>query len=372
MDDSTTSRRTVLKSTAALATIGTLAGCSGGGGTTTAGGDGGDGSDGDDGGDGGTQMPSGSAGQGQRVSAVPASANMLVYLDYEQFRTDEDLKRLLDTGVQSGTGAQGVEGALESQGLGDAIDPAKVYDMMLFAEIPEDDPMAGASSNGGAIFWTGLPAGDAVPAMKTAASENGTELTEETYSGKTMLMSESGTGSIGVVSEGVYVVGTDQVIRDTIDVATGSGESASGAVTDALANTKDAPVRFAADLPTGTFSSGDGTSGGTGAMQYTSKIDVVSGGLFYKNGSEVGFRLNATMTDEQSATEATQMLKQFKTVYSQQADQMEQGGEELKRILGNLSISQSGKTVSASYEDTVDNLIQLGQGGLPMGGGMGS
>jgi hypothetical protein len=101
-------------------------------------------------------------------------------------------------------------------------------------------------------------------------------------------------------------------------------------------------------------------------------MDVVSGSLFYKSESEVGFRVNMTMTDEQQASELKTLMDQFKTQYEQQADQMEQGGEQLKQMLDNLSISQSGTTLSVSYQDTVEGLMQLAQsGGLPMGGGMG-
>ncbi|MEF8854686.1 MAG: hypothetical protein V5A24_04230 [Haloarculaceae archaeon] len=367
MDESVTSRRNVLKSTAAIATIGTLAGCGSGGGTTTAGGDGGDGEDGG----GGSDMPSGSAGQGQRVSAVPAPANALLYFDFRKFRTDEDLKRLLNSGVES-TGSAGIEGTLEEEGLADAINPDKIYDMMIFGEIPENDPMQGATSNGGTIVWTGLSSDSVIPALKTKAEEEDSEVTEETYNGQTLLLGESMEGGFGVVSDGVYAFGPEQVVKNAIDVSAGDAESASGSAVDALATTADAPVRFAADLPTGTFTSGDGGSGGSGPMQYTSEIDVIAGSLFYKNGTNVGFQLSATMTSEDVASEGTQMLEQFKQLYSQQADQMEQGSEELKRMLDNLSISQSGKTVTVSYEDTVDNLVQLVQGESPLTGGMGN
>ncbi|WP_159904283.1 hypothetical protein [Salinirussus salinus] len=352
-----TSRRRLLAA-AGTAAAGLVAGCSGlGGGNGT------------DGGDGGSGMPTGSADPSSRMSAVPARANGLVYVDYEQLRTDEDLQRLLDTGVQSGAGADSVQGALESQGL-EGIDPAQVYDMMVFTEVPEDDPMAGASSYAGAVVWTGLEPATVTDGLQSASDA---ELTEETHSGQTVLLGESGTSALGVVSEGVYAVGTEQVVRDAIDVGAGDGDAVGGTVTDALANTTDAPIRFAVDLPTGTFSTGDGgTGGGMGAAQYTSELDVLSGAMFYESGDEVGLRLNGTMTSESVARETEQLLGTFKQQYLQQANQMQQGGEELERMLNNLQVSRDGNTVSVSYTDTVDNLIELSEGGAPMGGpGMG-
>lgn len=340
-------RRRVLAA-AGAATAGLMAGCSqlgiGGGGTDTDGG--------------GSGMPTGSANPADRMSAVPGRANGLFYVDYQQFRTDEDLQRLLDTGVQSGTGADGVEGALESQDLQE-IDTEQVYDMMVFTEVPEDDPMAGASSYGGAVVWTGLESQVVIQGIQSAAE---TELTEETYSGQTLLVGSD--SAMGVVRPGVYAVGTEQVVRDTIDVATGDSQPVSGAVTDALAETTDAPVQFAVDLPTGTFG-GDG-GGGTGAVQYTSEIDLLSGAMFYKTGGEVGFRLNGTMTSESVASETEQVVGMFKQQYLSRAEQ--QGSEELQRILNNLQVSRSGATVSVTYTDTVDNLIALSEGNVPMGG----
>jgi hypothetical protein len=331
-----------------------MAGCSGlGGGNGTEGGDGGG-------------IPSGSADPSARLSAVPARANALVYVDYERFRTDEDLQRLLDTGVQSGTGADSVQGALESQGL-QGLDPTQVYDMLVFTEIPEDDPMAGASSYAGAVVWSGLEPATVTEGLRSAADA---ELTEETHSGQTVLLGGSGTSAFGVVSEGVYAVGTEQVVRDAIDAAAGNGDAVGGTVTDALANTTDAPVQFALDLPTGTF--GGGSAGGAaGPAQYTSELDVLSGALFYESGDEVGFRLNGVMTSESVARETERLLRTFKQQYSQQASRMEQG-EELERILNNVEVSRDGTTVSVSYTDTVDNLVELGEGGVPVGGpGMG-
>ena len=330
-----------------------MAGCSGlGGGNGT------------DGGDGGSGMPTGSADPGSRISAVPGRANGLVYVDYEQLRTDDDLQRLLDTGVQSGAGADSVQRALESQGL-EGIDPAQVYDMMVFTEVPGGDPMAGASSYAGAVVWTGLEPATVTHGLQSASEA---ELTEETHSGQTVLLGESGTSALGVVSEGVYAVGTAQVVRDAIDVGAGNGDAVGGTVTDALANTTDAPIRFAVDLPTGSFSTGDGGTGEMGAAQYTSELDVLSGAMFYESGDEVGLRLNGTMTSESVARETEQLLGTFKQQYLQQTSQMQQGGEELERTLNNLQVSRDGNTVSVSYTDTVDNLIELSEGGAPMGG----
>lgn len=339
-------RRRVLAA-AGAATAGLMAGCSqlgiGGGGTDTDGG--------------GSGMPTGSANPADRMSAVPGRANGLFYVDYQQLRTDEDLQRLLDTGVQSGTGADGVQGALESQGL-QGIDTEKIYDMMVFTEVPEDDPMAGASSYGGAVVWTGLESQAVVQGIQSATEM---ELSEETYSGQTLLV--GGDSAMGVVGPGVYAIGTEAVVRDTIDVATGDSQPVGGAVTDALAETTDAPVRFAVDLPTGTFG-GDG--GGTGAVRYTSEIDILSGAMFYKTGGEVGFRLNGTMTSESVASETEQVLGTFKQQYLSRAEQ--RGSEELQRTLNNLQVSRDGNTVSVTYTDTVDNLIALGEGNVPMGG----
>jgi hypothetical protein len=394
MLSSNPSRRNVLKTSAALASvgaIGSIAGCQGGddpsdggdgSGTDGSGGDGsggdgsgGDGSGGDgsgsDGSGGDGNMPSGSGDALERAGMVPSRADLVLHADYQQFVNDEDLKQLLEMGVQSGSGAGSVEEALQAQGV-TGIDPGQLYDAVMFAEIPEDNPTEmTAASYGGAIVWSAISSSQ----LKTTLREESQEqFTESTYNGTTILTSESGENAFGFVTDGVLVAGTEAAVKDVIDVNGGSGDALSGPVTDGLGNTNAAPIRFAADLPqSGSMDGGDGSStGGTGAVQYTNEMDVVSGSLFYKSESEVGFRVNMTMTDEQQASELKTLMDQFKTQYEQQADEMEQGGEQLKQMLDNLSISQSGTTLSVSYQDTVEGLMQLAQsGGLPMGGGMG-
>lgn len=379
MLDERPSRRNVLKSTAAVASvgvIGSLAGCGGGGdgtasptdtggdGTDGTGGDGtdGDGTDGTDGSDGsdgdGGSTPSGSANPAERLSAVPGGSNFLMYVDFHQMRTDPELQQLLNMGVQSGTGSGSLEEALQGQGMQD-IAVGEIYDMMIFGTIPENDPMAGVSQAGGAVVWTGIGSSTVI----SAASASEAEFSQETYNGQTVLVSSEGTGSVGVVSEGVYAVGSEEVVRSAIDVA-GGGQSAEGSSTaQQLTGTNQAPLRFAADLPTGTFESGQGS----GAMQYTSEIQSLTGSMLYKSGGNIGFQLSATMPDSGVASEAKATLDQIKQQLIQQYEQSE-GGEQLVQMLNNLTITQSEATVSASYEDTLEGLMQAFQTGAMMGG----
>ena len=363
MQQSSPSRRDVLKGTAALASVGAagaLAGCQGGGNPFGDGGGGGGGG----GGETGSSKPSGSGGASSRSAVVPARANMVAHVDIETLRTDQNLQKLFNAGVEEGTGTQDIESALQEQGLED-IDPEQIYDAVFYGEVTET-MMGGAGGSEPEYFaftlFTGFDATTVVDALKQTSE---VEYTEGTYNGQTTLESPQEQGFFGVVSAGVYAFGTEQAVKDSIDVAAGSGDAISGDVKNALTSTKQAPIRFASAVPLP-----EEASGGAGAgMQVTSEMELMSGSFLYQASGKVGMQFNMHMGSQQAASEAKQSLDQFLSFYKQQAQQ-QQGGEELTRIMDNVSISQNGSVVSISYEDTVENLIALSEGeGLPMGGG---
>ena len=367
MFQSSSSRRDVLKASAALAGVGAttaIAGCQGG---NPLGGGGGGGGGGDGGGgQTGESTPSSSADPSTRSSLVPSKANGVFHVDIEMMRTNQQLERLFNAGVEQGSGAQSFDEALEQEGI-EGIDPTKIYDMIGFGEVPQDMSMMGASSGsgtsyGGVVVFTGIASSTAIQAMK---DQPDVSFTEETYEGKTVLKSSNQENSyLGVVSEGVYVGGTEQAVKDTIDVATGSGSAISGTVETALTNARQGAVRFAFELPE---SDSSGSTGGSMGGQMTQKIEVVSGTMLYQTGSNVGLEVTLTMQAGEAASQFSQQMNFFLQSYKQRAKEQPQG-QQLVRVLENVSISNSGETVTINYEDSVDNLVAMAEGeGLPGG-----
>lgn len=312
----------------------------------------------------GDKKPSGSASPSTRASLVPSKANGVLHLDLEMMRTNKQLEKLFNAGVEQGSGAQSFDEALAESGL-EGVDAKKIYDMVIFGEIPEDFSMMGStgSSYGGGIVFTGIDSSTLISALKNQQS---TDYTEQTYNGHKLLQDNSTENSfLGVVSNGVYAGGTEQAVKDVIDIAEGSGSTLSGDVKTAITSARKGAARFAFEVPK---SSGDSSTGGSMGGQMSQKIEIVSGTMLYQTGGNVGLELTLTMTDNQAASQFKQQmdffLKSYKSRYEQQS-----GGEQVVRILENVSISQSGKAVTINYEDTVENLIALSKGeGLPVGG----
>jgi hypothetical protein len=370
MFQSSSSRRAVLKASAAMASVGVagaLAGCGGGnplGGD--GGGDGGDGGGGGGGGMTGDSVPQGSADPQTRSTLVPSKANGVLHMDMEMMRSNDKLKQLFDAGVEQGSGEQSFDEALSESGI-EGIDAEKIYDMIIFGEIPEDgslmQPSPGEDYAGGIVF-TGIESSTALEAMRNAPD---VEFTEESYEGHTLLVDESSEqGYLAVVSNGVYAFGTEQSVKDIIDIAEGSGSAMSGDVQSAMTNTRQGALRFAFQVPE---SDSGGTSGGM-AGQMGQSIEVVSGTMLYQAGNNVGLEITLTMTDGDTASQFASQMQAFKQQYKQQYQQSPQG-EEVVRLLENVNISQNGNTVTINFEDTVENLIALSEGqGLPMGAGV--
>jgi len=370
MVQSLSSRRTLLKASAAAAgvgLVGALSGCSGNGQQTTTG-EPTDGTGGTEGG--GGENGGGTVGAGQALSLVPARSNLFLGVDFDAFRTQDDIKRILNAGAETGGSSQtDVDQALDMAESQYGIDPAKVHNAVVFGEIPEtstDSPSGIADTYAGGLLFTDLDLQGALDSLPT-------EFTESTYQGTT-IYTVSGGSQVAQV-DGVIAFTSEEwagnSVEDVIDVATGNAEAVSGQIATVYEGTREAPIRFAMAVPSAD-TGGETPTAGSG-LGMTAKVDYISGSILYENGGNRGLELNAEVADEATATQFKQQITAFKTQYkqvlSQQAEQ-NPDTEELSALLEKVQVSQSGTTLSLSYEDSVDNIVDSIEAGGSMTGAM--
>jgi hypothetical protein len=234
----------------------------------------------------------------------------------------------------------------------------------------------------GMIMYTGVPQDTLVP---TFESQVGTELTTESYGGRTIYVGTNTTEMttqetvVAPLSDGKVVVGTRPAAEDAIDVVTGSGNALGGSLRSQYQSLGSGYLRFASMVPEEQLPSGGGSGGSSGQINGLDDLTAVSG-RFYTSGSNVGMDVNMHTAGSQSASDLAQSiggLIQFQAAQSENDD--------IREVLNAIDTSASGTTATVAYQQSVSklqtyvenyaNALVGGMGGtvgVGAGGGVGS
>lgn len=326
MSKNSISRRSLLRSGAAGAgavVMGGLAGCSGGPGDS-------------------------SSGNLATVESVPAESQVLINMDFAGMIEDQNLRDVGNAFIGGLAEAEGYNGPTDIDSAFAAaedeagITPSDVSSMLVFGKVEQD------SEYGGALMNSSISEED----LTAAASENGAEYEESTYGGKTVytttaMITPTGedvgidSGALGVLGDGQYVLGTQAVVEDVIDVVNGDADPVSGEVLTNYENTTEGYLRMAAQLPE--------DFGQESGMSVASSVQYLSGS-FYSQESELG--LDITMH-----TESSDAATQLQGLFQAQLDQMGQDADEqLAQFLEGVTIETDDANVTISVVQSVSLL----------------
>ncbi|AGN01435.1 hypothetical protein L593_07450 [Salinarchaeum sp. Harcht-Bsk1] len=151
---------------------------------------------------------------------------------------------------------------------------------------------------------------------------------------------------VGVHGNGVYVMGTEGPVRNSLDVTYGDGEALSGTLRDAYDDTRDGYMSFAMTMPEDT-----GTGGGMGSSM-TQDIQAMTG-VYYTSGDTVGLEGRIIMSNEQSAEQFSSTVQMVLTSYGQDP--------QMSQFVENLDVGQDGSDVTFTYESDVQTLIEASE-----------
>ena len=178
----------------------------------------------------------------------------------------------------------------------------------------------------------------------------GAELEATTYNGQPVYVNSSAAadqdGYLGVLGNGLYVVGSQAAVEDAIDTNAGEADHFSGDLRDALDDTENGYYEFAFTVPEERMPSDT-----ENAMVETgpfNRIEVVSGSYFADDDDTFGVRMTVTAANASDAASINET--------SQQALALAQFGVEeraLRQTLDNVTVAQDGRYVTFEYETTV-------------------
>lgn len=320
-------------------------------------------------------------GADEMADKVPEDVDMVMYMDpnvAEDKTTEQLVNGLINISKdQQGelyTGPDNYEEMMENTSSNTSLEIDKLNSVMLYGKYP-DANSSSSSADFGEDSYVGFII-DSEWSEETFMNEtegNGTEYAEVEYEGYTLYKQENvsddeSQGWIGVLEDGQYVVGTEDAVKDTIDVDRGEMDAFDGELRTAYDDTRSGEttyLKFAATFPDEEKLNQTGT-GVTSTKQFESfkSISVMSGS-YYTDDDEIGMQMRLETGSENDADDVSAMIdggvvgaKQFART------------NESKAILDNVDVEQDGTAVKMTFESDVDTIIDAWKAAIEEWSGM--
>ena len=347
-DRSYTRRRALQLGSAGL--LAGLAGCSGGG--NGGNGDSGNGGNGDSGNGGNGGNGGDGSGGSNPLESVPAGSTVVAHVDAGTLLDGPVLRQgveetiaLLSEQQPAYSGPESYQDVLSMIESETGLSPDALESMTMFGRVTNTQSQAP-----GVIVDADWEESAVLEALE---SQGEASLSEGTYGSATVYTSEMGTGALGVLADGRYVVGEAATIESVVDVVSGDADPVGGTVVTAFGNAPSGPLRFGVDLTQAT------AEGATGPM---ASIEQIWGGMGVE-GDQRRMVVEMQANDENSANGLQTLLRRgLDQVQSQgqaSPDMPSQFGEAIQ-ALDEVQIAQEGRTVSAVYSASAEEAGVLG------------
>jgi hypothetical protein len=286
------------------------------------------------------------------ADAVPADVDAVVTVDADGLATDETLRRLAES-LPEDESTDVTDGDSFSEQTD--LNLSEVDRAVVFARYPEQgatDPVGYSAAV--------VDAGWSTEAVVDGA-RNGTEggLEETTYAETTLYRPTGETDDdswLAILEDGQYVVGSENAVKDAVDVANGDGESMSGELRSQFeATPEEGYVRFAATVPQDRVPAdrlGRGTQFNTSAFN---GVEMVSG-AHYVEGENVSVQFSMDTGSGSDAEDVANVIDGALRVYEGTA-----GNETVQNLVDNVTVSRSDGVVTVTAENRVDDLETLAE-----------
>ncbi|MEF8814520.1 MAG: hypothetical protein V5A55_11980 [Halovenus sp.] len=330
MTDAQRTRRSVLKSGAALAglgLVGSLGGCVGD--------------------DDGSAEGSG----GFSLSVVPGDVDGLVHVDVTALLGDDAVRSAADSIIaeQEQVDVGSFDEALDEVESEVGVDPEGVNDLAVFG--------ADTTESAAVVLWTEF---DSDELVSTIEEETGEDVEEDTYEGQTIYRIDGDPAA--ELDDGVFVAGDGAMVERVIDTWDGRADPLDGPVRDAFESAEEGYARF------GFTPTEEIENDSTPAVQ---AIEAVSGSL-YPDGDDRVVEVSVGTETEEAAADLEELLEAFVADLEQAAEEGSPfvSEELVTEIQERVSYEADGSALSIVYRASADDFADfVGEalGGLLLG-----
>lgn len=296
----------------------------------------------------------GSGGETAAVDQVPAGVDTVVRVDMA-ITSDTTTKALLNAGAESvptGPGqASNVSQATSEFENETGLDPEKADELVTYQKRSESSSLTSAQYAG--VIVHGDWETDAV--VSAVTDESSTEYEETTYNGQTVYepveQPEFGSADwVGILGDGQFVFGTEDAVKDAIDVTTDNGDAFSGDLRSAFDETRDGLITFAASVPQEEIPE---QSNGPVDISTYQDVKIVTG-VYYTTSNSAGVQFQMHTGSESGATDVSEVTDGAVSFASGTVE-----NETVKNALRSIEIENEGTTVTVTFEDSVDSVEEI-------------
>lgn len=296
-----------------------------------------------------------SVGEPLNVDAIPDNASSVLYVNSSIVYDDSTksiMNNLLEKMPNDSESPQSYQEALSEMEVNSTISFEKVNDATVYTTA---DTMNSVQSSGvnnsyfGVIISSEWTAGEFITVLQNGTDTN-ESFQETTYNDQTLYVSNASETSekayLGVRDDGRFILGTEQAVKDALDVSAGDASALTGTVRNQLLENKNSLVAFASKMPESTSTASTGT-------QALNKAEYISG-AYYAEGDSIGVEV---LMDFPSPENASIVADQAQGMIATGQSQVQNGT--IKEHISKVSIDVEEQMVSVEYESTVEEFNTL-------------
>lgn len=298
---------------------------------------------------------SGSAGEPLHVDAVPNEASSVMYFNssivYDD-TTESIMNNVLEKLPNESDTPSSYQEILTEAKNESNVSFEKFNDATIYTKAETMNEVQSSGADGETYFGVIVSSEWSEDEFTTVMNENTKDdnsLQESSYNGQTLYVSSANESDeklyIGVRDDGRFVLGTEQAVKDALDVSAGDSDPISGTVRSQLLENKNAFVSFASKMP----ETNDTVAGG----QAFNQAEYISG-AYYAEDDTIGLEV---LMDFPSADNASIVADQARGVLATGESQVE--NETIRNHISKVSIDVSEQMVSVEYESSVTEFNNL-------------
>jgi hypothetical protein len=248
---------------------------------------------------------------------------------------------------------------LEENTANGSLDADGFEEAVVFGKTPAAS--AGVVATDGTEQYTGVLVASSwdTEAFVNESEAGGQDYEETTVEGETVYVPEEapeyGTAThIGVVGDGTFVVGTPEVVEDTMAVVAGEADAFGGDLREQFDATEDGYLQFAMAVPQDDIPEGAYENTGAGLnTNVFAEVGYVTG-AYYADGDTVGMAVGMATGDAEDAKTLQDVTDGGISLLSGMTT-----NETASDTLDDVSVDREGSRVTLTYEAPVDDVSEL-------------
>jgi hypothetical protein len=252
----------------------------------------------------------------EMIDRVPGEADTVVYVD-PSVVSDPTTKRMINATLEPFAAQESYEGPADYGELMAEYDNETGEDELALSKLHSVMIYGSTAGNESGDEYYGVVVDSAWDNSEFVETvRNDSDLSETTYEGYTVYVNESADDGqaelLGVLGEGLYVMGTEAAVEDAIDVDRGASDPVSGDLRETYRNTRDGYIQFATSLEKSDINDSTlpGTAGGYSREQVRDLFEDTHtvAGSYYTDGDAIGFETRFGTNGEDTAGDLTNLV----------------------------------------------------------------